>query len=101
MSYFEALSGLANQCNDIGLTIFQHEYDERVWGSWLLIIGTEKRRMKYCRDGKESYLTTEHSQFNDLNSEPEWKYLPTNLMGTSDQEVFSYIWDSLNDIFNT
>ncbi|MGZ9108975.1 MAG: hypothetical protein ACXW4B_09170 [Micavibrio sp.] len=54
------------------LQIFEAHYDYQCFGSFMLVIGTSKKRLQFVYDGKENFLETQHSAFQNQNSQAEW-----------------------------
>ncbi len=54
------------------LSIFESSYNHLIFGSFILIVGTSKKRSKFVYDGKEGWLTISQSEFSNTNSPAQW-----------------------------
>jgi hypothetical protein len=52
----EFLYRLTEQCEKERLTLYEREYNYMYFGSWIIVIGTSKKRIKIYWDGKASHL---------------------------------------------
>ena len=99
MNHIELLQDLLHQCSDIGLRLYEHHYNYLAFGSWSLVIGTAKHRMRFVWDGKESYLSIAFSSFNNQNSLPVWEPVFPSIGGTTitQEKVFEHIIQVLRE----
>ncbi len=97
IEHIRLVNEIADFCESRDLTIFEHQYNYMVFGSWFLVIGKRKQRMKFSWDGKESYLGVEVSQFENSNSVAEWQPVSPNVVDVqkTEAEVFSFIKETL------
>jgi hypothetical protein len=103
MEHTELLNSLNTQCNSIGLTLYEHNYNYMHFGSWSLVVGTSKNRMQFSWDGKESYLGISVSSFQNSNSAPCWESDLSGISGTtlSEEQVFQFIYEKLCAQYNS
>ncbi len=101
--HIELLSGLAKECEALGVTLYHHSYDELVFGSWSVIVGHPHDRLEFTWDGKESYLAIGESQFANQNSRPDWKPVFPSISGTqtTHEEVFEFIVNKVRERYAT
>jgi len=97
IEHIQSVNKLADYCKQLGLTIFEHEYNYMAFGSWVLVIGKDKHRIKFNWDGKESYLGVAASKFQNSNSLPSWEPVLSSVGDTSikQENVFSFIEETL------
>jgi len=102
MEHIELLHNLNKQCKGIGLTLYEHEYNYLAFGSWTIVVGTSKQRMKFSWDGKESSLGIGISSFQNSNSAPCWEPDLSGISGTTvtEEQVFQFICEKLCSQFN-
>ncbi len=96
------VGSLAEYCDAHNLTIYKHDYDYLVFGSWIIVIGNDHHRVKFCWDGKESYLGVSESEFDNLNSDPDWRPFEWGPGGVSIEQVavFEFIKEHLQSIYD-
>lgn len=51
-----AIDALAARLSNLGVTIVEREYAAEAFGSWHIVAGTDKKKIDFAYDGKESYL---------------------------------------------
>jgi hypothetical protein len=92
------VSRLSDEAEEDGLLLYSHEYDYLAFGSWTIVIGTSKRRLRFCWDGKESSLNIEMSQFQNSNSAPSWEAVSSSFDASeaTDQELEALILQRLD-----
>lgn len=97
IEHIRSINELAGYCEKYDLIIFEHEYNYMVFGSWLIVIGKSKHRMKFSWDGKESYLGIGLSVFQNSNSVANWEPVFPSVSGTqkTEEEVFNFIKETL------
>ena len=103
VQHMRLVNELAEYCEKCDLTIFEHDYDYMAFGSWVLVIGKSKHRMKFSWDGKESYLGVGISKFQNSNSTANWEPEFPSIGGTqkTEEEVFSFVKDKLKKQYTT
>ena len=91
------VADLAEFCSKCNFTIYKHNYDYTVFGSWIMVIGRPHHRVKFSWDGKESYLGVSESEFKNQNSVPEWYPVEWGPGGTTleQTDVFDFIKEHL------
>ncbi len=78
IQHLEMVSDLAQQLADRGITVYRHTYDYLAFGSWEIVVGTRKHRVRLTWDGKESRLDAASSVFADSQSTADWKHLESS-----------------------
>ena len=103
IEHMRLVNEIANFCESHNLTTLEHQYNYLMFGSWLLVIGKSKQRMKFSWDGKESYLGVEISQFQNSNSVAAWVPVFPGVVGVqkTGAEVFSFIKETLGKQYAT
>jgi hypothetical protein len=97
IKHIKLINELAEYCEKYNLIIFEHEYNYMAFGSWSVIIGKSKHRIKFSWDGKESYLGIGLSSFQNSNSIANWEPVFPSVSGTqkTEKEVFNFIKETL------
>ena len=95
------LGQLLSKCSDIDLLLYTHQYEHTVFGSWVIVIGHSKERMKFAWDGKESYLAIAKSTFQNQSTDASWQSVLPSIGGTTTtpKEIFLYIYQKLCEHF--
>jgi len=90
------VGGLAEYCAENNFTIYKHDYDFLIFGSWIIVIGKAHHRVKFSWDGKESYLGVSESKFENQSSNPDWQPFEWGPGGAIEQAaVFEFIKEHL------
>jgi hypothetical protein len=97
IEHMRLVNEISDYCETHDLTIFEHQYNYMVFGSWLMVIGKSKHRMKFNWDGKESYLGISVSEFQNSNSPANWEPVFPGVGGVqkSAADVFAFVKESL------
>ena len=97
IEHIKLINDVSEFCEKHDLIIFEHDYNYMVFGSWSLVIGKSKHRMRFSWDGKESYLGVGVSEFQNSNSTANWEPVLPSIGGTqkTEVEVFAFIKESL------
>ncbi len=89
IQHLEMVSDLARQLAERGIAIYCHTYDYLAFGSWNIIVGTRKCRVRLTWDGKESRLDAASCFLGDSQSAVEWKHLESSIIKSGDaKKVF-------------
>ena len=99
----ELLSNLENECDTLGITLYEHSYSYQAFGSWYVVVGKPHHRTRFSWDGKESYLGIAESEFTNSSSSPEWQPVFPSISGTqtSASEVLGFITKQLRERYAT
>ena len=96
IEHLRLVGELAEYCAENNLTIYKHEYDYLIFGSWIIVVGEAHHRIKFSWDGKESYLGVSESEFKNQNSNSDWQRFEWGPGGTMEQgAVFEFIREHL------
>ena len=90
-----SLNSLAEFCTSAGLKIYEHEYNFMAFGSWVLVVGKDKHRLKFIWDGKDFMLSILKSDFQNSNSAPSWEPVFTNNANIEASKTFAILIDEL------
>lgn len=103
MEHTELLNNLANECLEMGVTLYEHSYNYQAFGSWYLVVGKPHHRMRFSWDGKESYLGIVEAEFSYSGDVPEWKPVFPSISGTKTKpaEVFQFIITKVGERYGT
>ena len=103
MEHTELLNNFVNECQEIGVTLYEHSYNYQAFGSWYVVVGMPHHRMRFSWDGKESYLGIGEAKFGNSNSIPEWQPVSSSISGahTKLAEVFQFIFKKLGERYGT
>jgi arylsulfatase A-like enzyme len=103
MEHTELLKKLANECESIGVTLYEHGYNYQAFGSWSVTLGRPHHRMHFSWDGKESYLGIGEAEFTNSNSRSNWEPVFPSMSGTqvSPEEVFGFIYKKVGERYGT
>jgi hypothetical protein len=70
--HIEFLANIVGELDKAELKLFEHQYDYSSFGSWFLVAGNTKDRLRFSFDGKEKLLAMETSKFSSQNSPAQW-----------------------------
>jgi len=66
---------LSERLKEVRVAIYEHHYYSLVFGSWTIVVGTRKERVKITWDGRDGYLNYSEALFPDSSYSPkpnEW-----------------------------
>ena len=97
----QGMADLAERAELIGLTIFEFDYSERIFGSWNITLGSIQKRLQFAWNGKEFYLTCATSIFSHTGDHPNWEFIPNNISGskTTVLQIVEFAWSITNEQF--
>ena len=78
VQHLEMVSDLAQQLADRRITVYCHTYDYLAFGSWEIVVGTRKHRVRLTWDGKEFRLDAASCVLADSQSTADWKHLESS-----------------------
>ena len=84
VQHLEMVSELARRLAGRGVTVYCHAYDYLAFGSWEIVVGTRKRRVRLTWDGKESRLDAASCVLGDNHSTADWKHFESNIIKPGD-----------------
>jgi hypothetical protein len=95
------MADLAGRAESIGLTVFEFDYSERIFGSWKLTLGSIQKSLQFVWDGKESYLTCATSAFSHTDDPSNWEFIANGICGsnTTVLQIVEFAWSTTNDQF--
>ena len=73
IEYLAAASALAARLAEHRRTLFELQFFGLSFGSWTMVAGTAKRRVRLTWDGREGELTADVAQFADSRDQPAWQ----------------------------
>ena len=85
--HLEMMSNLARQLTGRGIAVYSHTYNYLAFGSWEIVVGTRKRRVRLTWDGKESFLDAASCALGYSQSKPEWKHLESQTLDSGDPKT--------------
>ena len=91
--HFDAVSKLVHELEVQDIAVYQHAYDYLAFGSWEIVAGTRKRRVRVTWDGKDSRLTVEACVVPDSQSLLNWKQLesePLESIGSGTEIILKH-----------
>ena len=85
IKHLHELLKLLNKAEADSITLFDHQYSMLSFGSFVVIVGRPKNRLKFTWDGRDHFLEVGRSAFDNQNSPPQWKQLKSiHLTNTDD-----------------
>ena len=82
------VSDFAAQLAKHGIAVYRHTYDNLSFGSWEIIAGTRRHRVRLTWDGKESYLEAASCEVGDSESISVWKRFDSKTLESVPEKVF-------------
>ena len=102
IEHFRLLDDLANSCTEKGIAIYEHRYHYLAFGSWTIVAGRRKNRMRFDWNGKEKLLYVSQSEFPDSQAPANWTPLPcdTGGDGITQAEVIIAVQKYLRGVYD-
>ena len=75
--HIEAVLAMAQRLSASDIAIYEHSYDALVFGSWTIVAGKRKERLRFSWDGRDGFLTVEQATFPDSQQRTEWQHVKT------------------------
>ena len=75
--HIQAVLALAQRLAASDITIYEHNYNKLVFGSWTIVAGKRKERVRFSWDGRDAFLTVEQAGFPDSQQRTEWEHVKT------------------------
>lgn len=76
--HIEAVLTLAQRLSASDIAIYEHSYYALVFGSWTIVAGKRKERVRFSWDGRDGFLTVEQAAFPDSRQRTEWEHVKTD-----------------------
>jgi hypothetical protein len=100
LEHSRQIYSLAESLSQDGIAVYEHSYDMLSFGSWFLILGKRKSRLRFTWDGKDGVLKTEKALIPDSRSIIKWKDISFEFDGKSEGEnIFKSIEDFIRKKF--
>ena len=75
VNHLRAVVALSERMKEVGVAIYEHHYYSLVFGSWTIVAGRRKERVKITWDGRDGHLNYSEALFPDSSYSPkpdEW-----------------------------
>jgi hypothetical protein len=73
LMFLNAVAGLATRLSVDGLAIYSMRYDYPAFGSWELVAGRRRSRVRIVWDGKEAVLRADAAHLAHAADPPRWQ----------------------------
>jgi CheY-like chemotaxis protein len=73
---------LALRLAEYNISIYSHSFDMLAFGSWVLVMGTRKDRIRVTWDGKDGILKTERASIPDSETIIRWQEITSEIENT-------------------
>lgn len=77
VKHIEAVLAIAQRLSSSDIAIYEHTYHALVFGSWTIVAGKRKERVRFSWDGRDGILTVEQAIFPDSQQRTEWEHVKT------------------------
>jgi hypothetical protein len=99
MEFVGALAQFLKESASTGIALYEIRYDDLAFGSFVVVVGHRKRRIKVIWDGRDSFLDILGAEFSDSSSRPEWTGIENLTIEPPAYDViFSKISDAVRQI---
>jgi len=71
--FVHALNQFVIELASFGLALYETRFDALAFGSFILVVGHRKKRIKVIWEGKDSLLQLLVAKFPDSSAQPAWK----------------------------
>lgn len=75
--HIAAVLALSQRLAALDIAIYQHNYHALAFGSWTIVAGKRKERIRFTWDGRDRFLTVEQAAFPDSQQRTEWQRMET------------------------
>ena len=76
LNHLHSIVALGDRLKEFGIAIYEHHYLTLVFGSWTLIAGKRKERIKISWDGRDGFLDFSEGLFPDSSySSNNWRHI--------------------------
>lgn len=79
--HIEAVLALAQRLAAADIAIYEHSYRGLAFGSWTIVAGMRKERVRCSWDGRDGCLTVEQAAFPDSQQRTDWQHVKTEGVG--------------------
>jgi hypothetical protein len=77
VKHIEAVLAMAQRLASLDIAIYEHSYNALVFGSWTIVAGKRKERVRFSWDGRDGFLTVEQAGFPDSRQHTNWEHVKT------------------------
>ena len=84
---------LLNKAKADSIALFEHQFSMLSFGSFVIVVGRPKDRLRFTWDGRDRVLEVGRSAFNNQNSPSQWEQLKSIHFANNDD-----IFGSINSI---
>jgi hypothetical protein len=77
LRHIEALFAMAHRLSASEIAVYEHSYHALVFGSWTIVAGERKERVRFTWDGRDGFLTVEQAAFPDSRQQTQWERVRT------------------------
>ena len=75
--HIEAVLAMAQRLSESDIAIYEHRWLALVFGSWTIVAGKRKERVRFSWDGRDGFLTVEQAAVPDSRHTVEWEHVKT------------------------
>lgn len=99
VDFIAALLDFARVLETKGYAVYDIDSNLLIFGSFIIVVGTRKRRLKLSWDGRDGFLDVSESYFADSGSQAQWNHKLNKRLGfISNKELFDSIWNEIKAI---
>jgi hypothetical protein len=92
--HIERVRRLAKVLHEDGIGVLEHSYHALAFGSFALVVGRPRKRLKFSWDGKEFFLDVLYAEGDSSAVIPTWAHRENRRLGAIDQDdLFRIIED--------
>jgi hypothetical protein len=100
LDHFRKIHSLAVNLSDEGIAFYQHSYDMLAFGSWVLVAGKRKYRVRFTWDGKDGILKAEKALIPNSGTIIKWEEVSLEFDTKSlGEDIFKSIEDFIRKTF--
>ncbi len=97
LSHLESLVKILNDLRQDGIELFEYQLHPQAFGSFELVLGKAKHRVKFTWDGKEAILSISFATLQNQNSIPSWTH-DANISLPKGEGIYAEIWSESTNI---
>lgn len=94
LRFLDALNNFAERIKDIGLALYEVEFDSLCFGSFSVVFGKRKKRFKATWDGREFFLDLFQADVPDSRIPVDWKHASNRRL---EPAPFAVIFDAIGE----
>jgi hypothetical protein len=92
LRHIERVKRLAEGLHEDGIGVLEHSYYALAFGSFVLVVGRPRKRLKFSWDGKEFFLDVLYAEGDSSAVISTWAHRENRQLGAVDQdELFGII----------